>query len=77
MHQRLATRKNHPPHLEFTQACNVRLQIHGRDFANLPDLPDVTHHAPAIATAVGQDHQNGKLPNVVSRWNVLSDGLRL
>src|SRR5436309_1652493 len=58
MEKGLASGKYHPPDLERAKGLEMRCKVTRSNFTCLPDFPNVTHHTPAIATVVGEKHEN-------------------
>lgn len=65
MQEGLSAGKNNPAHLKRSQAVEVWPQVFRRDFAHLPNFPDITHQAAAVAAVVREQNQDWKFPEVM------------
>src|SRR2546429_2576989 len=58
VHERLAAREDDPAHSQRFDIGGVAVEIGHRDFARAGGLPDVAHHAAAVAAAVRIQDEN-------------------
>src|SRR5258708_7058478 len=60
MHQRLTAREDYPLDTQSLDVREVPLQFRGGDFLDVGELPDIAHHAAAVAGAGRLEHKNRK-----------------
>src|SRR6266545_117036 len=63
MHEGLTARKDHPLYAQGLNIGDVALQVCGADLLDSIRLPDVAHHAPAVAPAVRIQYQDRQALN--------------
>src|SRR5438552_14071054 len=61
MHQGLATCEHHPTDLQTLDGFDLRFELSQGELAMLGRLPDVAHHAAAVAAAMRLDEKHRQL----------------
>jgi hypothetical protein len=77
VHLGLAAGEDYPTNPKLSERFDMRLKVLDRYLPVLPNPPDVTHYATAIAAIVGEHNQDRQRPDtVIESWRGSYDGTR-